>query len=265
MADGAVNLDFAEGVATLTLSRPHSLNAMSEEMMKSLERQLDEIDRLPSLRVVIVTGEGRAFSAGGDLKEFEKLLHAGGTSLIDMLAYNQDILQRVEDIPVPVIGAANGIAMAGGLELLLCCDIILAAEGAKLGDGHARYGIVPAGGATVRLRERISPSHAAQLFFTASPFDAERFLAWGLVNQTVPGDRLMDRARELAREICRNSPEAIRHIKALTGRQSRSPGRAERLRQELAHFAEHLGGADLKEGLRAFRSRQLPTYGSDGE
>jgi len=263
MPDGAVNLVFADGIATLTLSRPDSLNAMSEEMMKALERQLDELDRLPGLRVVIVTGEGRAFSAGGDLKEFEQALGAGGTRLTDTLRYNQGVLQRIEDIPVPVIGAANGIAIAGGLELLLCCDIILAAEGAKFGDGHARYGIVPAGGATVRLSERISPSHAAQLFYTAAAFDAERFLAWGLVNEIVPGERLMDRARELAAEICQNSPEATRHIKALTGRQSRSPERAERLGLELTRWAEHVGGADVKEGLRAFRSRQRPAFGSN--
>ncbi len=105
---------------------------------------------------MILTGAGRAFCAGGDLIEFEAALKAGGTKLIDTLRYNQDVLQLVEDLPVPVIGAVNGVAVAGGLELLLCCDIILAAEGVKIGDGHTRYGIVPAGGATVRLRERIS-------------------------------------------------------------------------------------------------------------
>ena len=118
-------------------------------------------------KVALVTGAGRAFCAGGDLLEFEAALRQdGGRPLLETMAYNQGVLQRVEDLPVPVIGVANGVAVAGGLELLLCCDILLAAAGAKLGDGHTRYAIVPAGGATVRLLERLSPSQAAQLFYT---------------------------------------------------------------------------------------------------
>jgi len=147
--------------------------------------------------------------------------------------------------------------VAGGLELLLCCDLILAAEGARMGDGHARYGVVPAGGATVRLRERISASHAAQLFYTAALVEAETLHAWGLVNEVVPGDQLMERARSLAREIRARSPEAIRHIKALT---ARSPERQSRFEAELERFAEHVRGEDLARGLAAFRSKRPPPY-----
>ena len=203
-----------------------------------------------------MTGSGRAFCAGGDLIEFEEALRAGKRTLLDTLRFNQDVLQRVEDLPVPVIGAANGAAVAGGLELLLCCDIILAAEGAKIGDGHTRYGIVPAGGATVRLAERISPSRAAQLFYTAALVDAETLADWGLVNEVVPKERLMPRAMEIAREICQRSPEAIRHIKALTGRKARAAARDDRLRAELEAFKLHVDGADLAKGLAAFRDKQ---------
>jgi enoyl-CoA hydratase/carnithine racemase len=166
-------------------------------------------------------------------------------------------MTRVEALPVPVIGVANGLAVAGGLELLLCCDLILAAQGARLGDGHARYGVVPAGGATVRLRERISPSRASQLFYTAGLVDAGMLHAWGLVNEVLPADRLMDRARELAREIARCSPEAVGHIKALTApRQERE----ERFEAELRRFARHIEGNDLARGLAAFRAKQPPPY-----
>ena len=252
----AVRLAFENGVATLTLDRPGNLNAASEQMMRSLERRLRAVADLQGLRVVILTGSGRAFCAGGDLIEFEAALKVGGTNLIDTLRYNQDVIQMVEDLPVPVIGAINGIAVAGGLELLLCCDIVIAVEGAKIGDGHTRYGIVPAGGATVRLGERIGPSRAAQLFYTASLFEAGTLKDWGLVNEVVPNERLMERAMELAREICQCSPEANRHIKALTGRMTRSDARAERIRAELERFEEHLHSADLAEGLAAFRSKQ---------
>jgi acyl-CoA synthetase (AMP-forming)/AMP-acid ligase II/enoyl-CoA hydratase/carnithine racemase len=256
--DEGVTLAFDDGIAVLTLNRPQSMNAMSQAMMKSLERQLRILAGLPDLRVVIITGSGRAFSAGGDLIEFEEALRAG--TLVDTLAYNQDILQLVEDIPVPVIGAANGAAVAGGLELLLCCDIIIAAEGAKIGDGHARYGIVPAGGATVRLLERLSPSHAAQLFYTASLQKVETLVEWGLVNEVVPGERLMQRALEIAREIRKRSPEVVRHIKSLTGHASRPAGREARIRAELERFESHIGGADLEKGLAAFRTKQQPKY-----
>lgn len=259
-ADEAVRLAFEGGIATLTLDRPESLNAASEAMMRSLERRLRALANLPGLRVVILTGAGRAFCAGGDLLEFEAALKAGGTKLIDTLRYNQDIIQMVEDLPVPVIGAVNGVAVAGGLELLLACDVIIAVEGAKIGDGHAKYGVVPAGGATVRLPERIGPSRAAQLFHTASLMDARTLADWGLVNEVVPGDLLMARAVELAREICRASPEANRHIKALTGRLARSGERAARIRAELARFAEHISGGDLAKGLAAFRAKRSPVY-----
>jgi len=256
----AVRLACEGGIATLVLDRPDSLNAASEAMMQSLERRLQAVADLPGLRAVILTGSGRAFCAGGDLIEFEAALKAGGTKLIDTLRYNQDVIQMVEDLPVPVIGAVNGVAVAGGLELLLCCDIIIAAQDAKIGDGHTRYGVVPAGGATVRLSERVGPSRAAQLFYTASLMDVATLKDWGLVNEVVPGERLMERARELAREICQRSPEANRHIKALTGRMAHSDARAKRIRAELERFEEHIRGVDLAAGLEAFRAKQQPIF-----
>jgi enoyl-CoA hydratase/carnithine racemase len=255
----AVTLSVDGGIATLSLNRPEGLNALSQEVVGALDGHVDAIAARRDIRVVLVTGNGRAFSAGGDLLEFETALRRSKSELLSYLRYSQDVLQKVEDIPVPVIGVANGVAVAGGLELLLCCDIILAAEGAKLGDGHVRYGVVPAGGATVRLAERISPSHAAYLFYTAALHDAQTLRDWGLVNEVVPGPRLMERAREIAREIVARSPEAIRHIKALR-RKSRDPSRAALLRAELDHFAEHVDGADLAAGLSAFRNKLPPRY-----
>ena len=256
----AVSLTVDGGIATLTLNRPDSLNALSHEVMTSLESHLKRLAERPDLRVVLLTGSGRAFSAGGDLIEFEAALRADKRKLLDYLRYNQDVLQLVEDLPVPVIGAVNGFAVAGGLELLLCCDILIAAAGAKMGDGHAQYGVVPAGGATVRLAERVSPSRAAQLFYTASLSDAETLRDWGLVNDVVPRERLMDRAMEVAREISQRSPEAIRHIKALTGRRGRSAARHSRLRAELERFETHVNGEDLAKGLAAFRAKQQIRY-----
>jgi acyl-CoA synthetase (AMP-forming)/AMP-acid ligase II/enoyl-CoA hydratase/carnithine racemase len=252
-----VTLEVQDGIATLTLNRPDKLNAASREMMRSLQAQVQAVARLAGVRVVIIAGSGRAFSAGGDLIEFGAALEADPARLLADLRFNQDVFGQIEALPVPVIGAANGLAVAGGLELLLTCDIILAAEGARMGDGHARYGVVPAGGATVRLRERISPSHAAQLFYTADMVDAETMRAWGLVNEVLPAEKLMPRAQELARQICRCSPEAVRAIKSLT---APSPERNRRLEDELVRFAEHVRGNDLAKGLAAFREKRSVPY-----
>jgi enoyl-CoA hydratase/carnithine racemase len=258
MSEGAT-LTVEEGIATLTLDRPESLNALSEELMRTLERQVRRIAAMPDLRAVIVTGAGRAFCAGGDLLGFEEALKSGGTRLVDMLKFNQDVVQMVEDLPVPVIGAANGTAVAGGLELLLACDIILAAEGARIGDGHAKYGIVPAGGSTVRLGERVGPGRAARLLYTAALVDAAQLAEWGLVDEVLPAERLMARATEIAREIAAASPEVVRHMKSLKQR-SHDAARKARLDAEIAAFREHVKGADLQEGLAAFREKRRPQY-----
>jgi acyl-CoA synthetase (AMP-forming)/AMP-acid ligase II/enoyl-CoA hydratase/carnithine racemase len=262
-AEEPVLLSFEAGIAILTLNRPGNLNAASAAMMRSLERRLRAVPDLPGLRAVILTGNGRAFCAGGDLIEFEALLKAGGTALIDALAYNQVVIQMIEDLPVPVIGAANGTAVAGGLELLLACDMILAADGARMGDGHARYGVVPAGGATVRLTERIGRGRAARLFYTAALVDAQTMAAWGLVDEVLPQDRLMIRAIEIAREICAASPEVARHVKVLT-RAPANENRQARLRAEIDRFRLHVEGADLAEGLAAFRGKRAPVFRDAG-
>jgi enoyl-CoA hydratase/carnithine racemase len=258
--DPAVRLDVEPGIATLTLNRPRSLNALSHEVMSALAQRLDELAGLPQVRVVLLTGTGRAFSAGGDLIEFEQALQQGGAQLIELLRFNQQVIQRLEDLPVPLIGAVNGLAVAGGLELLLCCDLLVAADGARLGDGHARYGIVPAGGATVRLLERLAPANAARLFYTAELVDADTALRWGLLNEVVKPEHLQPRSLALAREIAARSPQALRHVKALTHPAARTERRAQRLRDELDHFAAHLLGTDLQEGLAAFRAKRDPNF-----
>lgn len=260
MGTQTVTLEFNRGIAVLTLNRPDSLNAMSQSMMRALESRLVELASLDGLRVVILTGAGRAFSAGGDLVEFEAALNAGGQTLIDYLRYNMGVLQMLEDLPVPVIAAINGTAVAGGLETLLCCDILVAAKGAKIGDGHTRYGVVPAAGATVRLSERISPSRASELFYTARLVDAGTLRDWGLINEIVPVEHLMDRAMEIATDISQRSPEAIGHIKFLMGQRARDADRHNRIASELERFAIHLDGKDLAAGLAAFREKRPPVY-----
>jgi acyl-CoA synthetase (AMP-forming)/AMP-acid ligase II/enoyl-CoA hydratase/carnithine racemase len=259
-AEAAVLLSAEAGIARLTLNRPLALNAMSQEMIDALESALDQLDEHADLRALIITGAGRGFCAGGDLIEFEQALNRGKDSLLGMLARNQDIIQRIEDLPMPVIAAVNGAAVAGGLELLLCCDIIIAAQGAKIGDGHARYAIIPAAGASVRLHERLSPSHAAQLLYTAALVDAETLRDWGLVNEVVPKDQLLHRAETIARDIAKCSPEVVRRVKRLVAPAAQGTARKDRMAAEITAFSRHIDDRNLTQGLQAFREKKTPKY-----
>jgi enoyl-CoA hydratase/carnithine racemase/acyl-CoA synthetase (AMP-forming)/AMP-acid ligase II len=254
-----VILDRTDGIAVITLNRPNALNALSQGVMQALDGVLDELAADRTLRAVIVTGQGRAFSAGGDLLEFQEKLQAGAQPLIETLAFNQRVFAKLEALPVPVIGAVNGTAVAGGLELLLCCDVLIAAEDAKMGDGHAKYGVVPAGGATVRLFRKIPANRAMQLFFSASLVSARELCDWGLINEVVPAPQLLVRAREIASQFLRQSPEVLAHIKSLASAYFNA-SRYDGFQAELAAFEKHIDGKDLAEGLAAFRDKRQPRY-----
>lgn len=258
-ASAPVVIDRSGGVAVITLNRPQSLNAMSAEVMHALERVLDALASDATVRAAIITGAGRAFSAGGDLGEFGRLLERDPKSLLATLEYNQRVFDKVERLPFPVLAAVNGVAVAGGLELILCCDIVLASESAMIGDGHAKYAIVPAGGSSVRLFTKIDANRALHLLYSAELFPAAKLLEWGLVNEVVAGDRLLERAREIADLYCQQSPQVLRHIKALA-RASVEARIASGLRLELQAFQAHLQSRDLSEGLAAFREKRKPTY-----
>ena len=257
-----VRLEVRDQIAILTLDRPEALNAASRALMRSLDLRLQEVAAMPDLRAVILTGAGRAFCAGGDLIEFEAALAEGGSTLTDTLAYNQRVITMIEELPCPVIGAANGVAVAGGLEMLLCCDIILASEGARLGDGHAKYGIVPTGGSTARLHDRLGPSRAAQLLYTAGLVDARTACDWGLVNEVLPPEQLMERALGMAREIAACSPQSLREVKRLVAPAARRKAPEIRLAAEIDSFASTQRDGDLEEGLRAFREKRAPGFGA---
>ena len=254
-----VLLEKEDHVAVITLNRPQALNAMSSSLMQGLDRAIDNVAADPAVRAVIVTARGKAFSAGGDLLEFQQRLLDDPQSLVDTLAFNQRIFDKLERLRIPVIGAVNGTAVAGGLELLLCCDVIIAAIGTKIGDGHARYGVVPAGGATVRLFRKLPANRANQLFYNPALVTAEELSAWGLVNEVVPAERLLSRARDIALQFARQSPEVLATIKRLA-LANVNQGSHDGFRAEINAYNDHVRGKDLVEGLAAFRHKRQPNY-----
>ncbi|MCE0762091.1 enoyl-CoA hydratase/isomerase family protein [Pseudonocardia kujensis] len=255
-----VLLDVRDSIAWVTLNRPQQLNALSQALMQRLLEVIDAVEKHPDVRVVVVTGAGRAFSAGGDLSDFQDHLDAGRYGAVaNGIAFGSLVLSRLERLPQPVIAAVNGVAVAGGLELILCCDLVIAAEGVKIGDGHLKYGILPGGGGAVRSVRRLPPAVAKQLLFTGGLERAERFEAWGLVNRVVPADHLLSSVQELANQISKLSPLALGHVKRVASAASElSTEQGLALEQEA--LAEYVRSHDFREGIAAFAQKRTPTF-----
>lgn len=205
MTYSKIILEKNEGIARIVLNRPEALNAVDEELLTQLVAALDEIEKDDSVGVVILTGAGRAFSAGRDLKRvLEGKEWVGGPRY-----------RALEELSKPVIAAVNGPCFTGSFELAMCADIVIASENAVFGDTHARFGITPGGGQTQRLPRQIGVKKAKELMFTCTTISASEAERIGIVNKVVPAEELEEAALEMARKILDNSPEAIKNIKRL--------------------------------------------------
>ncbi|NMO05140.1 enoyl-CoA hydratase/isomerase family protein [Gordonia sp. TBRC 11910] len=245
--------------AVLRLNRPSSMNALSARLISELDDHLADIET-DSSRVVVLTGTGRAFCAGADLKE---LLGPGGdVDAAAMLAFERRgaaVFSRLAALPLPVIVAINGLTMAGGLELALHGDIIVADEDARIGDGHIGYGMVPGAGGGIRLARAIGRGRAKYLAFTGALLSATQCLDYGLVQEVTPAGELDTRCADLAAQLAERSPSALRLFKtAIDDGMDQPLATAHRLEHLLT--AEHLLSGDVDEGLRAFREKRAPNF-----
>ncbi len=265
MTERLISRSREEGVEWLTLNHPASMNALSLPMLEQLAEAVEQLHQDDAARCVVITGAGRkAFCAGGDLRGFQTDLAEPTTDrFLARLRYAQQVFDRIEDLPMPVIAAVNGVAVAGGLELLLCCDLVIAAESARIGDGHARYGIIPAGGSSARLPRKIAANRANYLLLSAELLPARTLEQWGLVNQVVADDELTGAVQSLARMLARHSPLGLQTIKQLLRRGLQSGPRAA-ARAEIDAFASYARSADLAEGLEAFAQKREPVFRDPG-
>lgn len=247
------------GTLWVRMNRPEALNALSPDMVGALSDVFADVATDPGVRVVVLTGSGRAFCAGADLKHVRRVQEQGG--LAGYLQTLHNLFHQIESCPKPVIAAVNGLAMAGGLELLLCCDLVVAVRSARLADAHAKVGLLPGGGATVRLPRAIGLRAAKLLLYTGEAWTADVFHALGLVNQLVDDDGLDAAATELARCIQANSPVALAGVKALVQANASQPLEAA-LAHELAVSTQHAESADALEGVRAFEGKRAPRFGA---
>lgn len=246
--------------AWLTLNRPAVMNAFTPEMIEDIDDALDAIESDDAVQALVITGSGRAFCAGGDI-EFVKRAASGRPhdERSRFLERLNQVLLRLEKLPKPVIAAVNGLALAGGLEIILCCDLVIAAESAKIGDAHATYGFVPGGGASARLPRKIGVNRAMYLFLTADHLTAAALREAGLVNEVVPVERLRETVDALVAKLAAKSPLTLRRMKRLVQDAIEQPLEGA-LRLEHMMGDLHWTSDDMKEGVQAFIEKRAPRY-----
>lgn len=247
-----------ESVVWITLNRPDDLNAVNLRMLEELSEVLTSITADAAQHVVVLTGSGRAFCAGADLKAL-----MGGMSKAPGEQNFSDLtlstLALLRNMPKPTIAAINGLTIAGGLELAMCCDILIGAASAKIGDGHGNFGVFPGGGGAAVLPRKIGLNRAKQLLFTGELLSAEQMQAWGLLNGVVPDEELQAVAADLAARMVSKSSLVLRRMKAVANR-SIDQSQEMALRDELLECLQHTRSYDFQEGLVAYSEKRKPVF-----
>jgi enoyl-CoA hydratase len=246
------------GIARIGLNRPAQLNAISPALLNDLDRACDAIERDAAVRAVTLTAAGRVFCAGADLRAVQELSPDPMRWAGFMRLWHR-VFNRLEALPVPVIAGVQGLALAGGLELVLVADLVVADEQARLGDQHANFGLVAGGGGSQRLPRVVGPRRAKELMLLGGWLDAAQAQAWGLVNRVVPAGTVGAAVESMAAELAAKSVSASRTVKALVNR-AFDTDLTSGLEMELHLAAAHMRGPDAAEGLRAFIEKRTPVF-----
>lgn len=252
-----IQLAYDAGVATITLNRPDKRNAISFELIDDLVRALDDVAKSDAI-IVILTGAGKAFCSGLDLDNLKALIGRSPEQNLKDSATMVRLFRTLYEFPKVTIAAVNGAAIAGGTGLALLCDFTLAVPEAKFGYTEVRIGFVPAIVSTFLLRQ-VGEKQARDLLLTGRIFSAEEAVHMGLVNEVVPSEKLMARARELASSLMENSPSSLRATKQLLTNHARVEIDAQ-IEAAVRENAAIRTTADFREGIASFLEKRKPVW-----
>ena len=246
-----------EGIATITINRPETRNALNEETIQEILARLEDAENDETVRVVIITGAGdRAFCSGLDLNIIKGVSPVRG---IESSRRGQFLCNRIEALGKPVIAAINGFALGGGTEIAMACDIRIASENAQVGQTEINLGLIPGWGGTQRLPRYVGKGIAKEMIFTGKRIDAKTAERLGLINAVVPADQLKAKVKELATELVGKPPIAIKLLKALINNSTETHPDIG-LWQEAEAFGLVASTEDFNEGVTAFLEKRKPQY-----
>ncbi len=267
MSDTDLVRETREGtIATLHFNDPARLNAMTRAMGEAFRRRVGKLAQDDSVRAIVLTGEGRAFSAGGDLDMLQDQADRGAAapgiawrSIRDDMSTFYRLFLSIRDIPCPTIAAVNGHAIGAGFCVALACDFRYVASEAKLGLNFTRIGLHPGMGATWTLPRLVGPALASELLFTSRTIDGAEAGRIGLANRVLPREQVLAEAIASAREIAENAPQAVRAVKRAL-RRTENASIEDQLQFEATEQARNFESSDAQEGIAAVREKRAPTF-----
>lgn len=245
-----------EGILTVVINRVDKMNALNKDVFNELELVMQEVEEQASVKAVIITGAGpKAFVAGADISEFTKLNREEASLLAKR---GQDLFDRIENCPKPIIAAVNGFALGGGCELAMACHFRLAADHAKFGQPEVNLGLIPGYGGTQRLTQLVGKGKAMELMMSGNMIDAMKAQQLGLVNHITSADTLLEETKKILKTILSKGPNAVgRVIAAVNSFYDKSKNGYQ---EEVLLFGECFGTPEMKEGVTAFLEKRKPNF-----
>jgi 2-(1,2-epoxy-1,2-dihydrophenyl)acetyl-CoA isomerase len=259
MPDAALTLDIRDHIATLTMNRPDAYNAMNEPLARQFLEFITQVDEDPAVRCVVLTGAGKAFCAGGDVKDFHEHLSRVGIHLKHLTHLLHGAVSRIARMPKPVIAAVNGVVAGGGMGLMLACDLAYAVETATFCMAYTRIGANPDGSSTFWLPRLVGVRRALELIYTNRVLSAQEALDWGILNGLMPPERFGDEVYTVARQLAQGPTLAYARAKQLC-----ATGLSDTLESQMEHEARAIADSgkteDFREGIEAFMQKRAAVF-----
>ncbi|MCM3387542.1 enoyl-CoA hydratase [Ureibacillus chungkukjangi] len=245
-----------EGVAIVTIQRPPA-NALSRGLILEVDEMLSAVENDDAIRVIVLHGEGRFFSAGADIKEFTEV--SSGEEFSKLASSGQKVFERLETFSKPVIAAIHGAALGGGLELAMACHIRYVSEDAKLGLPELQLGLIPGFAGTQRLPRYVGVAKAAEMLFTSEPISGAEAVQAGLATRAFPAEELLAKSLEIAKKIALKSPVTLKATIDML-QFGKHPAYYDGVKAEADSFGTVFESQDAKEGIQAFLEKRMPTF-----